>query len=71
MIFQDPFACLHPMYTVGDQIVEAVRVHERVPKTQARGPGASTCSAPSVSRTRGSGSRTTRISSRAACGSAP
>ena len=24
MIFQDPFACLHPMYRVGDQIVEAV-----------------------------------------------
>ena len=35
MIFQDPFACLHPMYRVGDQIVEAVRVHENVPKTQA------------------------------------
>jgi peptide/nickel transport system ATP-binding protein len=26
MIFQDPFACLHPMYRVGDQIVEAIRV---------------------------------------------
>ena len=35
MIFQDPFACLHPMYTVGDQIVEAVRVHENIPKAQA------------------------------------
>jgi peptide/nickel transport system ATP-binding protein len=35
MIFQDPFACLHPMYTVGDQIVEAVRVHESIPKAQA------------------------------------
>ena len=29
MIFQDPFACLHPMYRVGDQIVEAIRAHER------------------------------------------
>ena len=35
MIFQDPFACLHPMYRVGDQIVEAVRVHEKIPKQQA------------------------------------
>jgi peptide/nickel transport system ATP-binding protein len=36
MIFQDPFACLHPMYRVGDQIVEAVQVHEDVSKQQAR-----------------------------------
>jgi peptide/nickel transport system ATP-binding protein len=35
MIFQDPFACLHPMYRVGDQIVEAVRAHTKVPKAQA------------------------------------
>jgi peptide/nickel transport system ATP-binding protein len=36
MIFQDPFACLHPMYRVGDQIVEAVQVHQDVSKQQAR-----------------------------------
>jgi peptide/nickel transport system ATP-binding protein len=35
MIFQDPFACLHPMYRVGDQIVEAIRVHSDVSKKQA------------------------------------
>jgi peptide/nickel transport system ATP-binding protein len=35
MIFQDPFACLHPMYRVGDQIVEAIRAHEDVSKKQA------------------------------------
>ncbi len=30
MIFQDPFACLHPMYRVGKQIAEAVRAHANV-----------------------------------------
>ena len=35
MIFQDPFACLHPMKRVGDQIVEAIRVHSDVSKKQA------------------------------------
>jgi peptide/nickel transport system ATP-binding protein len=36
MIFQDPFACLHPMYRVGDQIVEAIQAHDDVPKKQAQ-----------------------------------
>ncbi len=35
MIFQDPFACLHPMYRVGNQISEAVRAHSNVSKSQA------------------------------------
>jgi peptide/nickel transport system ATP-binding protein len=35
MIFQDPFSCLHPMYRVGDQLVEAIRAHEDVSRTQA------------------------------------
>jgi peptide/nickel transport system ATP-binding protein len=35
MVFQDPFACLHPMYRVGDQIAEAVRAHEDAPKSTA------------------------------------
>ncbi len=35
MIFQDPFACLHPMYRVGDQIAEAVTAHANVGKAQA------------------------------------
>jgi peptide/nickel transport system ATP-binding protein len=35
MIFQDPFACLHPMYRVGNQIAEAVRAHANVSKSKA------------------------------------
>ena len=35
MIFQDPFACLHPMHRVGDQIAEAVTAHAKVSNSQA------------------------------------
>jgi len=35
MIFQDPFACLHPMHRVGDQIAEAVTAHVKVSNRDA------------------------------------
>jgi peptide/nickel transport system ATP-binding protein len=35
MVFQDPFACLHPFYRVGDQIVEAVLTHDKVGRKEA------------------------------------
>ena len=37
MIFQDPLSSLHPYYSVGDQIIEAYRIHNRVSKKAARG----------------------------------
>lgn len=36
MIFQDPVDSLNPLYTVGNQLIEAVRVHENMPRKQAR-----------------------------------
>ncbi|MEU3185606.1 ABC transporter ATP-binding protein [Streptomyces sp. NPDC006923] len=36
MIFQDPLSAMHPYYTVGSQIVEAYRVHNKVSKKAAR-----------------------------------
>jgi peptide/nickel transport system ATP-binding protein len=36
MIFQDPLTSLHPYYTIGTQIMEAYRVHNKVSKRQAR-----------------------------------
>ena len=35
MIFQDPMTSLHPMYKVGDQIVEAIRAHRDMSKHEA------------------------------------
>jgi peptide/nickel transport system ATP-binding protein len=35
MIFQEPMTSLNPVYTVGSQIVEVIRIHNRVTKAEA------------------------------------
>jgi peptide/nickel transport system ATP-binding protein len=36
MIFQEPMTSMNPSFTVGNQIIEAIRVHRRVSKAKAR-----------------------------------
>jgi peptide/nickel transport system ATP-binding protein len=36
MIFQEPMSSLNPVYTVGSQIAEVLRVHNRLTRTEAR-----------------------------------
>jgi oligopeptide/dipeptide ABC transporter ATP-binding protein len=36
MIFQDPVAALNPVFTIGDQIVETIRLHLDVSRAEAR-----------------------------------
>ncbi len=35
-VFQDPLTTLHPLFTIGDQVAEAVRVHQPVSWSDAR-----------------------------------
>ena len=36
MIFQEPMTSLNPIYTIGNQIIEAIVLHQRVSKMEAR-----------------------------------
>ena len=36
MVFQDSLSSLNPVFTCGDQIMEAIRIHQNLPKQKAR-----------------------------------
>src|SRR5262249_15799696 len=36
MIFQEPMTSLNPVYTVGSQIMEVMRLHQKVSRSEAR-----------------------------------
>lgn len=36
MIFQEPMTSLNPVFTCGDQVVEAIRLHQKISKDEAR-----------------------------------
>lgn len=36
MIFQEPMSSLNPVYTCGDQVMEAIRLHQRMPAEEAK-----------------------------------
>ncbi len=36
MVFQEPMTSLNPVYTIGEQVMEAIQLHQKVKKVQAR-----------------------------------
>ncbi|MBA7644869.1 Oligopeptide transport ATP-binding protein OppD [subsurface metagenome] len=36
MIFQEPMTALNPVFTIGDQIAEAITTHLKLPKKQVQ-----------------------------------
>jgi peptide/nickel transport system ATP-binding protein len=36
MVFQEPMTSFHPVYTIGNQIMEVIRLHQHCSKTEAR-----------------------------------
>ena len=69
MVFQDPLTSLHPMLSIGTQLTEHVRLHERVSRTAAHARARRVARRGADPRSRARPRSRSRTSSRAACAS--
>ena len=70
MIFQEPMTSLNPVFTIGDQIAEALALHERIDRGARPGDRAVEMLEPvGIPDAARSASTSIRTSSRAACAS--
>ena len=67
MIFQEPMSSLNPVHTIGEQVIEALRIHRGLRKRQALARTLEMLRLVAFPR-RSSACSTTRTSSPAACG---
>ena len=70
MIFQEPMTSLNPVYTCGDQISEAVSLHEGIPSARPTDRAVEMLGQVGIPDAEAAGAASTRTSSRAACASA-
>ncbi len=69
MVFQDPMTALNPMYTIGWQVAECVRLHRQVEPRRRRLAARSSCWPRSACPSRADRPAGTRTSCPAACAS--